>query len=35
MSNFQDTLEMRKRSFINVFSIFMTVPLIVVFQDQS
>ena len=27
MRNFQDTFETRKRSFINVFSICMTVPL--------
>ena len=28
MRNFQDTFEMRKRSFISAFSICMTVPLI-------
>ena len=27
MGNFQDTFEIRKRSFIRVFSICMTVPL--------
>ena len=30
MRNFQDTLEIRERYFISAFSIFMTVPLMII-----
>ena len=35
MRNFQDTFETRKQSFINVFSICMTVPIILFFREYK